>query len=115
MLLSYALTLILFSTVSLAVSSLTRKWMYAGVAIFSFFTLTSILGDLMYGIFDYDYFKLINLRADLRGLFKFLFDITYKVDAYGFDWYYPAAVVLGLFALCLGALIYKMWRAELSE
>ena len=115
MLLSYVFTLILFVTVSLAFSSLTKKWMYAGVAIFSFFTLTAILGDLLHTIFNYDYFKLINLRADLRGLFKFMFDITYNAKAYGFDWYYPAAVVFGLFAVCLGIIIYKMWRSELSE
>jgi len=115
MLLSISITLILFVMVSLAFSSLTKKWMYAGAGIFSFFIFTSILADILYATFGVDYFKLISLRADLRGVFKFFFDITYNVEAYGFDWYYPAGVVLGVILLCAGVLYLRIKAAELSE
>lgn len=113
--LSYFFVLTVFTSVSLALSSITKKWMYAGIGIFSFFFFSSILSDVLYLTFGSDYLKLISIRTCMRILIKFIFNIHYDVNGYGFDWYYPAGVIAGIFLASVLLIAYRMYRSELSE
>ena len=112
MLLSLIITLILFTTISLAFSSMTKRGIFAGAGIFSFFIFTPIVANILHEIFENRYMDLISIHGNLRVVFRFLFDLHYDENEIGFDWYYPTAVIITLFVVACLLIYYRMKKVE---
>jgi len=110
LLLSYIFTLMVFVPFCLAVSSSTKKGIIAGAGIFSTLIFTSTISDILYAIFDVKYLKLINIFGNFSSVFKLLFDLEYNSSSYGYEWYYPAAVLILIGLASCGVIYYRITR-----
>ncbi|MCK5774440.1 MAG: ABC transporter permease subunit [Thermoplasmata archaeon] len=110
--LSYFFALTVFTSICLALSSLMKRGIYAGAAIFSIFAFSSTISWVLHGLFKKDYLKLISIHDNFVVIFKVLFDIDFNARAYGYDWYSPAAVLLCLTLASWAIIIYRMKKVE---
>ncbi|MGA1821072.1 MAG: ABC transporter permease subunit [Thermoplasmatota archaeon] len=110
LILSYVFTLMVFIPFCLAVSSSTKKGIIAGAGIFSTLIFTSTISDILYAIFDVKYLRLINIFGNFSALFRLLFDLEYSSSSYGYEWYYPAVVLILISAASCGVIYYRITR-----
>ncbi len=109
---SYAVTISVFTSICMALSSLMKRGIYAGAAIFSLFAFSSMVSGILYAIFDNDHLKLISLHDDFVVVFRVLFDLDFNAKAYGYDWYLPAFVLLCITAVSWATIAYRMKKVE---
>ncbi len=110
--LSYLITLFVFSSICLALSSLMKRGIYAGAAIFSIFAFSSTISWILYMMFQNDYLKLISIHDNFMVIFKVLFDIDFNAKTYGYDWHVPAAVLLCMTLASWAIIAYRMKKVE---
>ncbi|MGA1848109.1 MAG: ABC transporter permease subunit, partial [Thermoplasmatota archaeon] len=111
MLLAYVITVALFSSVALALSSSTRRWIFAGVGIFAYFIFTPPVGDLLADLFENEHFRLLNINYVLKITFKPLFGLDFDADGTGFGYYLPVLVMI---VILLGswAIVYNRFKGK---
>lgn len=112
---SYMMALIVFTSVALAFSSLSKRWIVAGVGIFSFFLITPIIGDILHSIFDNEHLKLININLVFRYAFTPLFGLRYDADQIGFSVLLPWLVLAFITAVSLGVMIVRFRGREVAR
>ena len=109
---SYFIALTVFSSICLALSSLMKRGIYAGAAIFSVFAFSSTISWVLHGLFQKDYLKLISIHDNFVVIFKVLFDMDFDAKAYGYDWHVPAAVLLCITLASWAIIVYRMKKVE---
>jgi ABC-type transport system involved in multi-copper enzyme maturation permease subunit len=115
MLISYLLALVLFSSVSMAFSTLIRKWIFSGVAIFVFFIFTSTVSDILVALFDNDYLRLMNINFVMKNIFKPLFGLEYARSSTGIEWYWLAITLVMIIFVSWSVLIIKFRNREVAK
>ncbi len=113
--LSYIITLFLMVSVSVALSSVSRKWIYAGVGTFSLFLFSSIISSILRAIFDQDSLKLIDMRMLMKLMYRPLFAIPYDPDGIGFQWYVTLLVMAGIVLACAALVIFRFHKREVAR
>jgi len=109
---SLLMTLILLVSVSLAFSSLTRRWIYAGAGLFSFLVFTSTLSDILYALFEVKALKLFNLLGNIKVVSKILYGIDYNASGNGFEWYVPAILLVFLAGISIFLVFRRLKEQE---
>jgi len=111
MLLAYLVTISVFSSIALALSSSTNRWIFAGVGIFAYFIFTPPVGDLLADLFENEHFRLLNINYVLKIAFKPLFGLDFNADSTGFGYHLPVLVIL---VVLLGswAIVYNRFKGK---
>ncbi len=115
MVFAYVLTIVLFSSFALALSSLTKRGIYAGVGIFAYFIFTPPVSDLMSALFNNDHLKLININLVLKSVLQPLFGIDYDSDVTGFGYHLPLLVFCALILLSWTILYNRFKSKEVAK
>ncbi|MBN1390905.1 MAG: ABC transporter permease subunit [Candidatus Thermoplasmatota archaeon] len=105
MLLAYMVAIILFTSIAMALSSMTKRGIFAGVGIFGFFIFTPLVSDILADIFDSDVVKLLNINLMMKNLIKPLFGIPYNESTMGFGFEFVVLVCTAVL-LASWAVIY---------
>jgi len=113
--LSYLIALVIFASVCMAFSTVIKKWILAGVAIFVSFIFTTTISDILRAMFNNDYLKLMNLNLIFKNLFKPLFGLSYNADYVGMEWYVPALFLLGITAICWAIMVFTFRMKEVAK
>jgi ABC-type transport system involved in multi-copper enzyme maturation permease subunit len=113
--LSYLITLVLMVSISVALSSVSKKWIYAGVGTFSVFIFSSIISTILRAIFDQDWLKLIDIRTLMKLLFRPLFALPYDASDIGFEWYVAALALVLIIGLCFATVIFRFQNREVAR
>lgn len=115
MILSYIIAIVIFSSLSLALSSLTKRGYYAGVGIFAYFIFTPPVADLMVGLFENDYLKLLNINLVLKNLFRPFYGLTYDSEAMGFGYHLLVMVAVFMVMLFWSILFIRFHNREVAK
>ncbi|OYT45621.1 hypothetical protein B6U90_02845 [Thermoplasmatales archaeon ex4484_6] len=107
MILSYIIALTVFTSVSMAFSSMVRKWILAGVGIFVLFIFSSTISDILFAIFGRDHLKLLNMNYVMKKLFEPLFGLGYDSSGTGIEWYWMALVLAGLVVISWSLILVR--------
>jgi len=86
MILAYVVALVIISSIAMALSSMTKRGIFAGVGIFGLFIFASIVSDIMVDVFETEIFKVMNVNLMLKNLVKPLYGISYSSDQMGFNY-----------------------------
>ncbi len=113
--LSYLITLFLMVSVSVALSSVSKKWIYAGVGTFSLFLFSSIISTILRAIFDQEWLKLIDLRLLMKLMYRPLFAIPYDPGGIGFEWYVTVLVMAGIVLACAATVVFRFHNKEVAR
>ncbi|MGA1793681.1 MAG: ABC transporter permease, partial [Thermoplasmatota archaeon] len=115
MLIASVVAIAIFSSIAMALSSMTNRGIFAGVGIFGSFIFASIVSDVMVEIFETDIFKVLNINLMMKNLIKPLFGISYNSGSMGFGYGVVAIVCLGLVAASWIAIFYKFNNKEVAR
>jgi ABC-type transport system involved in multi-copper enzyme maturation permease subunit len=115
MLLSYVIAIVIFSSLSLALSSLTKRGYYAGVGIFAYFIFTPPVADLMVGLFENDYLKVLNINLMLKNLFKPFYGLSYSSSEMGFGYHLLVLVAVFMIVFSWSILFLRFHKKEVAK
>jgi ABC-2 type transport system permease protein len=115
MVLSYLIAIVFFSSVAMALSSMTKRGVFAGVGIFAYLVMAPIISDLLVEIFDNDHLKLLNVNLVLKSLFIPFFGLKYSESSMGFGYHLLVLEVLALIAICWGILFFRFHNKEVAK
>jgi ABC-type transport system involved in multi-copper enzyme maturation permease subunit len=115
MILSYVIAIVIFSSLSLALSSLTKRGIYAGVGIFAFFIFTPPVSDLMVSLFENDYLKLLNINLVLKNLFLPLYGLSYDSGSIGFNYHLFVLVAVLLVVISWSIIFIRFHNREVAQ
>lgn len=113
--LSYMIALVVFASVCMVFSTIIKKWILAGVAIFVSFIFTSTISDILLELFSNDHLKLLNLNLIFKNLFKPLFGLNYNADYVGMEWYVPTLFLLSITAISWAFMIFTFRMKEVAK
>ncbi|MFO8051015.1 MAG: ABC transporter permease subunit [Thermoplasmatota archaeon] len=109
---TYTAALVVFTSVALAFSSLSKRWIVAGVGIFSSFLITPIISDMLVNLFETDHLKLININLVMKYAFTPLFGLEYDADAVGISYVLHVLVMFLITSLCWAVMVLKFRGRE---
>lgn len=115
MIASYFVALMVFASVCMAFSTLMKKWIFSGVGIFVFFIFSSTVSDILQGLFNNDYLKLLNVNLVMTKLFMPLFGLKYPTSEVGLDWYWLLLTLVGLVAGSWLLVISRFRKKEVAR
>ncbi|MFW3146942.1 MAG: ABC transporter permease subunit [Thermoplasmatota archaeon] len=113
--LAYTIALLLFTSVSLALSSLSKRWIVAGVGIFSVFMVTPVVSDLLGSLFDNKHFTLINIYMVMRYSFRPLFGLEYNTDSAGYSYILNILVLSLIIMGCWTVITFRFRGREVVK
>ncbi|MGA1873009.1 MAG: ABC transporter permease [Thermoplasmatota archaeon] len=115
MLLAYLVVILMFSSIATAMSSMTRRGIFAGVGIFGYFLITPIVSDLMVEIFETDSIKLLNINLMMKNLIKPLYGVSYNADSMGFGYGLVLLVCSIIVAACWIYVFFRFNKREVAK